>query len=175
MKAATAALDGLDKLQENDGKDEVVDDAGKEDEEEADEEIISIGAMKAEDVSKKGKREADIERIRGKALLRRAKARSEQGGWASLQGAEEGIFLLCCSLFKDATNMLKDYKVLSQMKTLPAADKKLAQRQLVQLPARTKAAQEKEMGEMMGKLKQVSSFMPKTIAIFTLDSWGMEF
>ena len=28
-----------------------------------------------------------------KALLRRAKARSEQGGWGSLQGAEEGIVL----------------------------------------------------------------------------------
>jgi len=137
VNAATASLDRLEKLQ---GKD--VENATNEEEpkaeEEADEEIISVGATKAEDVSKKGKREADIERIRGKALMRRAKARSELGGWASLQGAEE------------------DYKILSQMKDLPAADKKVVQRQLVQLPARTKAAQEKEMGEMMGKLKQVS-------------------
>jgi hypothetical protein len=37
------------------------------------------------------KRIADIERIKAKALMRRAKARSEQGGWSVLQGAEEGI------------------------------------------------------------------------------------
>lgn len=41
------------------------------------------------------------------------------------------------------------------MQNLSAADKKIVERQLVQLPPRTKAAQEKEMGEMMGKLKQV--------------------
>lgn len=49
-----------------------------------------------------------------------------------------------------------DYKQLSKMPNLPATDKKIVQRQLVLLPPRTKAAQEKEMGEMMGKLKQVS-------------------
>ena len=43
------------------------------------------------------------------------------------------------------------------MQNLSAADRKIVQRQLVQLPPRTKAAQEKEMGEMMGKLKEVSS------------------
>jgi len=42
------------------------------------------------------------------------------------------------------------------MSNLSAADRKVVQRQLVQLPPRTKAAQEKEMGEMMGKLKEVS-------------------
>lgn len=42
------------------------------------------------------------------------------------------------------------------MKILTAADRKIVQRQLMLLPPRTKAAQEKEMGEMMGKLKEVS-------------------
>jgi hypothetical protein len=42
------------------------------------------------------------------------------------------------------------------MQNLSPADRKIVQRQLVALPPRTKAAQEKEMGEMMGKLKQVS-------------------
>jgi len=42
------------------------------------------------------------------------------------------------------------------MTILSTADRKTVQRQLIQLPPRTKAAQEKEMGEMMGKLKQVS-------------------
>jgi tetratricopeptide (TPR) repeat protein len=94
IKAATAALDGLDRLQgrnKDDTKD--VGDASKveEVEEEAEEEIFSEGSTKAQDTSDKGKRVGDIERIRAKALMRRARARSEQGGWSSLQGAEEGM------------------------------------------------------------------------------------
>jgi hypothetical protein len=91
VKAATAALDGLDRLQGENGdkKEEEKSDGGEE--EEADEEIVSEGATKAEDLSRKAQREADIERIRAKALMRRARARSEQGGWATLQGAEEGM------------------------------------------------------------------------------------
>lgn len=87
VKAATAALDGLERLQEkrNDGGKAV-----KEEGEEEIEEIVSEGAAKAEDTSEKGKREADVERIRAKALMRRARARSEIGGWGSLQGAEDG-------------------------------------------------------------------------------------
>lgn len=90
VKAATAALDGLDKLQGKSSED--AGDAVSEPtvEEEADEEIISVGATKAEDTSAQGKREADIERIRAKALMRRARARSEQGGWSALQAAEDG-------------------------------------------------------------------------------------
>jgi hypothetical protein len=92
VKSASAALDGLDRLE---GKNGDVKDEPKEIEgEEADEEIISEGATKAEDLSKKGQRESDIERIRGKALMRRARARSEQGGWSTLQGAEEGVLSL---------------------------------------------------------------------------------
>jgi hypothetical protein len=156
VKAASAALDGLDKLQGKPG--EGKDGEGvevKPGEEEADEEIVSEGATKAEDVSDKGKREADIERIRAKALMRRARARSEMGGWSSLQGAEEGSGSLM-RLFSQCLHAA-DYKVLSQMQNLSTADRKIVQRQLVQLPPRTKAAQEKEMGEMMGKLKSVSS------------------
>jgi hypothetical protein len=42
------------------------------------------------------------------------------------------------------------------MPNLSAGDRKIVQRQLVELPPRTKVAQEKEMADMMGKLKQVS-------------------
>jgi len=35
-------------------------------------------------------RRQDIRRIRTKALMRRARAKSEEGGWGNLQGAEEG-------------------------------------------------------------------------------------
>jgi hypothetical protein len=43
------------------------------------------------------------------------------------------------------------------MVNLSAADRRIVQKELATLPPRTKAAQEKEMGEMMGKLKQVST------------------
>lgn len=46
------------------------------------------------------------------------------------------------------------------MTNLSAVDRKIVKQQLVQLPPRTKAAQEKEMGEMMGKLKQVGVMSP---------------
>ncbi|CZT45356.1 related to tetratricopeptide repeat protein 1 (TTC1) [Rhynchosporium secalis] len=151
VKAASAALEGLDRLQGigkyNAGKEEGED--TKVEEEEADEEIVSAGASKAEDTSDKGKREADIDRIRGKALMRRARARSELGGWSGLQGAEE------------------DYKKLVKMSNLSAADRKIVQRQLVQLPPRTKAAQEKEMGEMMGKLKELGNGILKPFGLST--------
>jgi hypothetical protein len=93
VKATTEALDGLDKLQGKttkgkEGDEEAVKPAA----EEADEEIVSEGAAKAQDTSDKGKRETDIERIRAKALMRRARARSELGGWSTLQAAEEGNF-----------------------------------------------------------------------------------
>lgn len=96
VKAASAALDGLDRLQGRnfDKKDGEIKEKKEEDEEEADEEIISEGATKAEDTSNKGKREADIERIRAKALMRRARGRSKQGGWSNLSGAEEGWYCL---------------------------------------------------------------------------------
>jgi hypothetical protein len=96
VKAATAALDGLDKLQGRTAKEEEGDSDGvKAVEDEADEEIVSEGATTAEDTSAKGKRDADIERIRCKALMRRARARSEQGGWSNLQSAEEGNAASC--------------------------------------------------------------------------------
>ena len=42
------------------------------------------------------------------------------------------------------------------MPNLSAGDRKIVQRQLIEVPPRTKVAQEKEMADMMGKLKQVS-------------------
>jgi hypothetical protein len=41
------------------------------------------------------------------------------------------------------------------MQNLSVADRKIVKGQLILLPPRTKAAQEKEMGDMMGKLKVV--------------------
>jgi hypothetical protein len=85
------------------------------------------------------KRKEDVKRIRTKALMRRARARVELAGWANLQGAED------------------DYKELSAMDSLPSQDRKVVQRAIGELPQKVQNAREKEMGEMMGKLKDVRS------------------
>ncbi|KAH0551678.1 hypothetical protein GP486_007102 [Trichoglossum hirsutum] len=73
VTAATASIESLDRL--DPPKD------AKEDAKEAD------GA----DVTRKSAVSATaVQRIKAKSLLRRAKARCELGGWAALQGAEEG-------------------------------------------------------------------------------------
>lgn len=109
-KAASESLNDLDQLdptkkkkkdadksEKGKGQDgEKVVEEPEEEEEEADEEIISAGATNAEDTSVAAKKKADIERIRSKALLRRARARSEMGGWSILAGAEEGMYDCQC-------------------------------------------------------------------------------
>lgn len=105
------------------------------DDNDADDEEAALKKLAEDDT-----RRADVQRIRIKSLMRRARARMEQDGWANLQGAEE------------------DYKTLHQMeKTLPPRDRRTVQEKLRELPGRINVAREKEMGEMMGKLKDVSS------------------
>ena len=58
------------------------------------EEIDDDTAEKIEALEKSGRTRDDVQKIRVKAFLRRAKARSETGGWAALQGAYEGKNLL---------------------------------------------------------------------------------
>lgn len=172
VEVASKALEGLDKLQGRGRNKDGESDVKGEEEEEADEEIISEGATKAEDVSVKGKREADIERIRAKALMRRARGRSEIGGWSSLQGAEEGMQFSFPNPVLLFININVDYKTLSKMSNLSSADMKIVQRQLVQLPPRTKAAQAKETAEMMDKLKSLGNGILKPFGLST-DNFQM--
>jgi hypothetical protein len=148
--SASKALDGLDRVErassDAQGEQEKTGSDCKQEDDDVEEEIVSAGAQKSapalhqDDAAAEAarKRKEDILRIRAKALMRRARAKSELGGWANLSGAEE------------------DYKVLSAMENLSPADRKIVASQLHALPARTKAAQEKEVGEMWGKLKDVS-------------------
>ncbi|KAL9635964.1 MAG: hypothetical protein Q9164_003140 [Protoblastenia rupestris] len=94
-------------------------------------------------------RKEDISRIKAKSLMRRARAKSELGGWGNLQGAEE------------------DYKMLSTMPSLPPQDKKVVQAALRELPLKVKEAREKEMGEMMGKLKELGNGILKPFGLST--------
>ena len=97
VKAASDSIDDLDRLNPTKTEEKEGGPKGEDgkvieaQEEEADEEIVSAGAAKAENTSDVVRRKTDIERIRSKALLRRARARSEMGGWSALGGAEEGM------------------------------------------------------------------------------------
>ncbi|KAL6832319.1 hypothetical protein V8C40DRAFT_234655 [Trichoderma camerunense] len=165
IKAASDAIDGLAKLESesspNDPKEETPnnqDTKPAEEEDDVEEEIVSSGAARSapalapeptpEQVAQET-RKADILRIRTKALLRRARARSEAGGWSNLAGAEE------------------DYRALSQMPGLTPADQRTVRTQLKALPPRTKAAQEAEMSEMWGKLKSLGDGILKPFGLST--------
>lgn len=127
----------------------------KEDEEDVEEEIISTGAQNAAPApppqpdTALETLKADIHRIRLKSLLRRARARATAAGWHNLAGAEE------------------DYKALAAMSGLTPADERTVRRQLRELPPLTKAAQEKEMGEMWGKLKDLGNGILKPFGLST--------
>ncbi|KAL7629763.1 hypothetical protein AAE478_001286 [Parahypoxylon ruwenzoriense] len=165
IKAATDSIDGLDRLEKaenNQRQNELGQQTKNPEEEGIEEEIVSSGAQKSAPVAKeettaeaaRKKRREDVLRIRAKALMRRARARSELGGWSNLAGAEE------------------DYKVLSTMTNLSAADRKIVQTQLRIIPPRTKAAQEKEMSEMWGKLKDLGNGILKPFGLST-DNFKM--
>ncbi|KAH8913033.1 hypothetical protein BR93DRAFT_126855 [Coniochaeta sp. PMI_546] len=160
---ATAALDGLDRVERAIAEEEKASAEAKDAEDDVDEVIVSAGAAKAapaplsdDDAADaiRRKRREDIVRIRAKALMRRARARSEHGGWSNLEGA------------------LADYKTLSTMTNLSPADKKIVQAQLRLLPPRVKAAQEKETAEMWAKLKDLGNGILKPFGLST-DNFKM--
>ncbi|KAG8160720.1 hypothetical protein KVR01_008984 [Diaporthe batatas] len=158
---ATAALDKLSKLESRLAEEEkAAADAKAKEEEEVEDEIISPGAQKAgpaipddekEDPAQvaRDKKRDDIKRIRYKALIRRARARSEEGGWTNLAGAVE------------------DYTLLSKMDNVSPGDRKLLQQQLKVLPARVNEAKEKETAEMWGKLKDLGNGILKPFGLST--------
>ena len=59
------------------------------------------------------------------------------------------------SLYGRFGSLVADYKELAKMPTLPIHDRKIVHKALLTLPSRINSAKEKEMGEMMGKLKEV--------------------
>ncbi|KIW99827.1 uncharacterized protein Z518_10755 [Rhinocladiella mackenziei CBS 650.93] len=97
---------------------------------------------------------SDIHRIRTKLLLRRARARSElePHNWSNLSAA------------------LEDYKTLSTphyFNTLPLPDQKTVRQALMTLPPRVNEAKDKEVGEMMGKLKELGNGILKPFGLST--------
>lgn len=93
VDSATAAIDSLNRISptnvETKGRSEGTDDDRSE--------VVEITGQ-GEDAERElatlkitDQKKDDILRIRAKALMRRAKAKSELGGWGNLQGAEDGI------------------------------------------------------------------------------------
>jgi tetratricopeptide (TPR) repeat protein len=92
----------------------------------------------------------DVHKLRTKALLRRAKARHEVGGWASLQGS------------------LEDYQALAKPPNqLSSLDMKAVIAALKKLPAELEEAKNTEMADMMGKLKQLGNGILKPFGLST--------
>ncbi|KAF5025940.1 hypothetical protein F66182_1975 [Fusarium sp. NRRL 66182] len=166
IKAASASLKALENLEQTDprlnpdgskqdGKEE-----GKREDDDVEEEIVSTGASRAALAPDAQDQElttlkTNIQRIRCKALMRRARGRTEAGGWQNLAGAEE------------------DCKALAaKPESLTPADLRVVHKQLRDLPPRVKAAQEKEMGEMWGKLKDLGNGILKPFGLST-DNFQM--
>ncbi|SPO01399.1 related to tetratricopeptide repeat protein 1 (TTC1) [Cephalotrichum gorgonifer] len=159
ISSATAALEGLIRVEARDAPKEKKGREGEGEDEDVEEEIISSGAADAAPMPVRedevSKRKADVKRIRAKALMRRARARSELGGWQNLAGAEE------------------DYKVLVAMDNLGRADRKIVRAQLKELPTRVKAAQEQETAEMWAKLKDLGNGILRPFGLST-DNFQMK-
>ncbi|KAL9084342.1 MAG: hypothetical protein Q9159_005301 [Coniocarpon cinnabarinum] len=101
-----------------------------------------------------GHTRTDVSKIYTKLLLRRGASRSEQGGWQNLEGAFE------------------DYTTLHELNAEPGSrlshtDKGTVQTALATLPGRINGAREKEMGEMMGKLKDLGNGILKPFGLST--------
>ncbi|KAL3477484.1 hypothetical protein BJX99DRAFT_226308 [Aspergillus californicus] len=155
VDSATACIEGLDRVlpppkQKNESKE------GSDTPGESAEEVVEISgddeAAEQEELQRiqaTDERKRDVLRIRGKALMRRARAKMELGGWGNLQGAEE------------------DYKLLAGMENLSVDDRRTVQKGLRELPARISKAREAEMGEMMGKLKDLGNGILKPFGLST--------
>lgn len=95
---ATKALDALGRLEKDEKKGTEEDGGGGGQngvEKEDDGGVIELNGEgddfeELEKLKMSDQRRDDVRRIKAKALMRRAKGRTEQGGWANLQGAEEG-------------------------------------------------------------------------------------
>ncbi|KAK6332244.1 hypothetical protein TWF696_002965 [Orbilia brochopaga] len=88
-----------------------------------------------------------------KARLRRAKAREMQDTWQSLSGA------------------LEDYKILSthslRYQAIPPVDRKAIQLALTRIPPNLEQKKQKEIAEMMGKLKGLGDTILKPFGLST--------
>jgi tetratricopeptide (TPR) repeat protein len=115
-------------------------------------EIDDAEEARIEALRKSGRTVDEVRKLQVKLLLRRAKARTELGGWSNLQGAEE------------------DYRTLlapAMGSFLSATDRRGAAEAARKLGPRLNEAKEREMGEMMDKLKGLGNSLLKPFGMST--------
>ncbi|KAF7715084.1 Uncharacterized protein PECH_003554 [Penicillium ucsense] len=160
IDSATASLDRLEKIiPMTDGENEIGKGKRASDPVATSTEHTDVVELSASDAEAEEKQLAQLKdldtqrtnvlRIRAKSLMRRAKAKSNLGGWGNLQGA------------------LEDYQVLSSMETLPSDEKRIVQKALRELPPRVNEAKDKEVGEMMSKMKELGNGFLKPFGLST--------
>ncbi|KIY01879.1 uncharacterized protein Z520_02017 [Fonsecaea multimorphosa CBS 102226] len=124
-------------------------------------------------------KKADITRIRVKLLLRRARARSNMSippppaskDSPSPPSKPSSSTSAPFSAWSNLSSALEDYKLLSSTpqywETLPMSDKRTVRDALVLLPPKIEDAKQKEVGEMMGKLKDLGNGILKPFGLST--------
>jgi tetratricopeptide (TPR) repeat protein len=108
----------------------------------------------------------DINRIRIRALTRRALSRRRLATWTSLTGAQEDYTLLLSLLLTTTTTNT------SSSSSSDATTLTLARTALHSLPAEINRAKDREMGEMMGKLRELGNGILKPFGLST-DNFKM--
>lgn len=159
VESATKGIDCLERLDplprpkakgKKEGKDGTLEEEGEDDG--MIEEVDDTVADRIEALRKSGRTLDEVRKLQVKILMRRAKARAEQGGWSSLQGADE------------------DYRTLlspSMLPILSPTDKKAVVQAAQGLAPRLNEAKDKEMAEMMGKLKGLGNSILKPFGLST--------
>ena len=120
-------------------------------------------------------RKADITRIRVKLLLRRARARSSMPPSSSFSPSstskDKDAKDSSGSTWSNLGSALEDYKLLQSTpqywECLPASDRKTVRQALVELPPKVEEAKQREVGEMMGKLKDLGNTVLKPFGLST--------
>ncbi|KAL1599694.1 hypothetical protein SLS60_007497 [Paraconiothyrium brasiliense] len=149
VESATLALEALDTIDPPASTSEK-EDGGVNGGEGKVEEIDDATEVRIAALARTGKSINDVHKLRTKALLRRAKARQQVGGWSSLQGA------------------LEDYQALSKPPhQLSSLDQKAVQGALRDLPPKLDQAKNTELADMMGKLKQLGNGILKPFGLST--------
>jgi hypothetical protein len=158
VESATAALEGLDRVDPpvpksgEGGADTGVGTGTAEGGRGVVGEVDDVLEVRLDALQRTGHGIQDIHKLRTKALLRRAKARQQVGGWSSLQGS------------------LEDYQALSRTPLAPllsSLDRKTANGALRDLPRKLDEAKNNEMADMMGKLKQLGNGILKPFGLST--------
>ena len=106
------------------------------------------------DLEVNDERRQAILRLRAKLLLRRARSKTELGAWSDLQAAED------------------DYRSCSSpplSEILPPQDLRTVTSALTNLKPRIAAARDREMGEMMGKLKDLGNGILRPFGLSTAN------